>query len=217
MSSSGLPTTGKTWAYWRESSKGPLRWRDWSISAMKKGWESWDCSTWRREASGESYQCVWTPEGRVQRRLSQALLIGIQWWDQRPWAHTKTQEASLEHQELIFLLCEWLSTGTGCSGRWCSLLPWRHSRAVWTWSWAAGSRALRGPAWTGRLDEMTSRGPFQPLPVCDSEHLLKCILIPLRRRDSECKVGEWRWLKMHFLNPELNGGRMGKEGEKMMN
>lgn len=30
----------------------------------------------------------------------------------------------------------------------------------------------------------------------------------------ECKIGNWRWLKMHFLNRELNGGGVGQEGEK---
>jgi len=25
---------------------------------MRKGWECWDCSAWRRKGSGGSYQCV---------------------------------------------------------------------------------------------------------------------------------------------------------------
>jgi len=36
----------------------------------------------------------------------------------------------------IFSLSRWLSTGTGCPGRWWSLHPWRYSQAVWTQSWA---------------------------------------------------------------------------------
>lgn len=37
-------------AHCRGSKKGPWKWlRDWSISSMKKGWESQDYSAWRRE------------------------------------------------------------------------------------------------------------------------------------------------------------------------
>ena len=43
MFSSGLPSTREIERYWRESSEGPLRqWRDWNISYIRKGWESWD-------------------------------------------------------------------------------------------------------------------------------------------------------------------------------
>jgi len=50
VSSPGLPSTRETWTYWRESSKGPLRpIRDWNISPMRRGGESWDCSAWKRE------------------------------------------------------------------------------------------------------------------------------------------------------------------------
>ena len=31
-----------------------------------------------------------------------------------------------------------------------------------------GQLALGSPAWAGRLDQMTSRGPFPPQPFCDS-------------------------------------------------
>ena len=51
--SSGLPSTRQMWTYWRESREEPLRrLRDWSICPMRKGWESWDSSAWRREGSG---------------------------------------------------------------------------------------------------------------------------------------------------------------------
>jgi len=58
-SSSGLPSTKETQAKWRESNKGVQEWwRDWTISPVRKAWESWYCLAWRREASGRSYQCV---------------------------------------------------------------------------------------------------------------------------------------------------------------
>jgi len=51
MWSSG-PSVWETWTYWRESSTGPWGWwRDWSTSHVRKGWESWVCSAWRRRGS----------------------------------------------------------------------------------------------------------------------------------------------------------------------
>jgi len=45
VSSSGLLGTSEVWAYWRESRGGPQRWwRDWSISRIRRGWESWECA-----------------------------------------------------------------------------------------------------------------------------------------------------------------------------
>lgn len=36
------------------------------------------------------------------------------------------------------LLCRWQSTGAGCTKELCSLPPWRHSKAVWTWFMTTG-------------------------------------------------------------------------------
>ena len=61
-----FPSTQQHWwghAWSTVSSSGILRtrethriqwrwWRDWSISPMRTGWESWDCSAQRREGSG---------------------------------------------------------------------------------------------------------------------------------------------------------------------
>ena len=44
-------------------------------------------------------------------------------------------------------------------------LPWRHSNPAWMRSCAP---ALGVPAQAGGMDEIISRGPFQPLPFCDS-------------------------------------------------
>lgn len=44
----------KMWIYWRRSSTRSQR--RWSIFRMRDGWESWVCSSWRREGSGESLQ-----------------------------------------------------------------------------------------------------------------------------------------------------------------
>lgn len=53
----------------------------------------------------------------------------------------------------------------GCPKRLWNLYPWRYSKVIWTWSWAA----LRVPAWVGGC---TSRGPFWPQLLCDSVSLL---------------------------------------------
>ena len=92
------------------------------------------------KAQGGSYQCIKILEGRVQRRQRQALFSDVQCQEKRQWAQTKTQEVLPEQQETPFLLWGWLSTGTDCPERlWC-LPPWRYSKAVWTWSWATGSK-----------------------------------------------------------------------------
>lgn len=42
----------------KESSRGPQRQsRYWGISPMRRGWESWDWSIWRRGCSGRSHPC----------------------------------------------------------------------------------------------------------------------------------------------------------------
>lgn len=53
----GLTTAREFWINQIKSSTVPQRsWRDWSISDLWRGWESWECSIWR--GSGRSYQQV---------------------------------------------------------------------------------------------------------------------------------------------------------------
>lgn len=48
--SSSLPTSKKTRNCWRETSEGQKRWLgNWRISFLRKGWETWVCSDWKRE------------------------------------------------------------------------------------------------------------------------------------------------------------------------
>ena len=50
VSSSGLPSTGETWTFWRDSNKRPHKWIwDWSISPTMKVWEDWGYSALRNE------------------------------------------------------------------------------------------------------------------------------------------------------------------------
>ena len=53
--------------YWRESSQGPLRrWKEWPISPVRRGWESWDCSALEKRRLWGSHQCIPVTEGKVQ-------------------------------------------------------------------------------------------------------------------------------------------------------
>ena len=83
-SSCGVPGARDMWRYWKQYSKGSRRWlKDWNIPDIRKGWESWDFSAWRREDSRRSYQCIWIPEGKVERKWSQALFSDVQWQGKR--------------------------------------------------------------------------------------------------------------------------------------
>ena len=61
----------------------------------------------------------------------------------------------------------WLSIGTGCPKRLWSLPPWRYQKLS---GHGPGQPALGrgGPAWAEGLDQVASRGSFQPQPLCDS-------------------------------------------------
>lgn len=53
VSSSALFTERDTQTYQKESSKWPqISLKDWIHHPLRKGWESWDCSAWWREAWG---------------------------------------------------------------------------------------------------------------------------------------------------------------------
>lgn len=61
----GPSSTEEICIYLKESSEVPPRWgRDGSISALKRGWASWNCAAWRR-SSRESHhyvQITWKEE-----------------------------------------------------------------------------------------------------------------------------------------------------------
>lgn len=83
-----------------ECNKWPQRWcRDWSISPMKRGWESWDCSDLRKVGSGGFYPCTWTPEGNAWRGQS----WDLQWCPVKRHQEVGTNtEVSSECQETSF-------------------------------------------------------------------------------------------------------------------
>ena len=78
VSSSGLLRSRQTGSCWRECSGGSKRWwRAWSISCMRKGWEPWGCSAWRREDAG-SHQCSSISKVWESSAWGQALFSGAQ-------------------------------------------------------------------------------------------------------------------------------------------
>ena len=51
----------------------------------------------------------------------------------------KHRRVHLNMRKYFFTLWVWPSIAKGCPERLWSLPPWRHSKAIWTWSWAPGS------------------------------------------------------------------------------
>jgi len=88
------------------------------------------------------------------------------------------------------------NSGTDCPGRLWSLLLWRYSRPAWTQSCAACSG---WPCFGRGLDEMTHRGPFQPLTFCDSVILQFCdIWVSVAQGIRDSCAGEWHDIGVHL-------------------
>ena len=69
-----------------------------------------------------------------------------------------------------FSLWEWWSTGTGCPGRWWSLLLWRYSRPAWTRSYAACCRRPCFGRGVGLDDPQRSLPTSTILWFCEKHH-----------------------------------------------
>ena len=67
---------------------------------MRKGWESWDCSAWRR--LGRDLISVYTYLVGGNEKKSQTLLSGPHWQDQRHWAQTEYRKFHLSTGKHIF-------------------------------------------------------------------------------------------------------------------
>ena len=109
-------------------------------------------------------------------------------------------------------LWEWQNAGTGCpEGLW-SLLLWRYSKPAWT------SSCVTCSTWTcfdrGGLDKMIPKGPFQPLPFCDSvwlcEFRQKSIKAVYQVNQIKYVSNEVFWLEV--LNAFFNSVFIGKTG-----
>ena len=171
VSSSGLPSTRDTWespVKGHEDEEGtgaPLLWEE----AEGAG----DCSAWRRDGSEDLVNvCEYLRGG--YKGDGARLFSGAQWQDQRPWAHTETREVPSEHQETLFY-CEGDQTLAQVAQGGCGDSILRDIQK--TFGHGPGQLSPGGLAWG--LDQMTSRGTFQPQPSCDS--VTVCILNRCRR------------------------------------
>lgn len=79
--------------------------------------ESGDCSACRREGLGGSYQCVWIPQGRVQRRLNQAHFQWCPVVGEEAMGTSWNTKSSIWTSASTALRCGWWSTVTGCPER----------------------------------------------------------------------------------------------------
>lgn len=94
-----------------------------------------DVDSLKKDREHGSYQWQLIIRGKVQRGWNQALLIGAQCQVKTQLAQKETQKFPLNIRNQFFTV--WV-TGTTCLVRLWS--PWRYSEAIWTWSWATGSR-----------------------------------------------------------------------------
>jgi len=165
-------------SYWREPSRGLWGWwGNWSISPVRKGWDSWACLGWRREGwegisqmlksiwrmgvkrmGPNSFQwCPATGQGAMGTNWS----IGSSVWT---WGRTSSPWG-------------WRSTGTGCPGRLWSLLLWRYWRPTWKRSCTACCRwpCFGRRVWTKWSPEVPSNPYYSViLWFCDSVILWFC-------------------------------------------
>lgn len=131
---------------------------------MRKGWERWDCSTWSREGSGGSYQfvfCIWMKEGCIKDRARLCSVV--------PSETTRGNGHKLKHWRLplnfrkdfftLRVMEHWhRSFSQVVVSPTLDILKSHQDTVLGSWRWPCSSR---------RLDQVTSRGPFQPQPFCD--------------------------------------------------
>ena len=129
---------------------------------MRRGCESWDCSMWSRERSGDVLSMctnTWREVVKIKPGSFQRCPVT------GPEAKKTNRNiaGSLQTSGNIFSQWRWLSAGTGCPGLLWSLHPWKCSKVMWTRSFAAGSRWSCLSMW---FSKMNSRDRFQLWPFC---------------------------------------------------
>lgn len=138
----GLPSARETWG-----NKGRiiLSWNKtgWSIFPTSSSWESWDCSTWRREGSGGSYQIG--KSGKVRAKLF--FLVSTDRIINRHKLKHGTFYLDTKKNNKTFLQV-WSFPGTGCPERW-SLHPQRCLKPELT---ALSNLPSLTWLWAGNLD-----------------------------------------------------------------
>ena len=105
----------------------------------------------------------------------QTLFSGAQWQDKGQWAQTEVQEVPSEHEEELLPsegdgALEQAAQGGGGDSFSGDIQAPPGQGAV--------QPAVGDPASAGGLDWVTHRGPFQPLPFCDSVILIGLVFSP---------------------------------------
>lgn len=90
----GLCRMTGTGTYWKESNCGLSIH---SSNSVRKGWDSWALSVWRRGCFRGSIQRVQIHEEKVDRRWKWALLSGGQYQNQSQWAEIGAEEVPSEY------------------------------------------------------------------------------------------------------------------------
>lgn len=138
-----------------------------SISPMRKTWESWMCSAWRREGVGELINVLYADIFYLKRGCKEG---GAGFFSVVPKG-TRHNGHKLKHRRFLPNIrrrtyCEGDQavaqvTRRGCGVSICSDIQKlsRHSHEQLN---------LGGTAWAGALDNMTFSSPFQPWPFCDT-------------------------------------------------
>ena len=107
---------------WREFSRGPPRWwGTWRISCMRKGWETWDCSAWRRLRGHLINTYI-----HLKVRVCVGESHGARFFSVVPSKRTRGNGHKLEHRKFHMNMREnwrWQSTKTSCPEKfWSSVL-----------------------------------------------------------------------------------------------
>lgn len=160
--SSGLRSTRDVWTLWRESNDGQIRWwRDWSMSPMRKSWENWDRSAWRREGSGRVlYKYL-----KGKHKEDGARLFSVVSIDRTRDVDTNWNTRGSLWTSGNTFYCEVCQTLAGVAQR-CSGVSSLGDIQKWP-GHGPGQSVPGSPAWAGKLDKMTPRGPFQAQSFCD--------------------------------------------------
>jgi len=98
--------------------------------------ESWGCSAWISEGSGETREwpfCMW--RGAIRKKGTDSLAGSVVTGQGHMISNVKSIDFSWIPGKSL-LQWGWWSTGTGCPGKWWMSHLWRHSRWGWTGLWA---------------------------------------------------------------------------------
>lgn len=144
----GVLSTGEIQTCWSAPRRGQQKWsKGWNTSPVRTGWESWGCSAWRREGSGNTWEqpfSIW--KGAIRKK-------GVRFFS--TVCYDRTRGNGLKQKEgrcrlylryKFFLQPGWWGTGIGCPETWGVPHSWRHSRSgrrgLWA-PWSTGGRVVR--------------------------------------------------------------------------